>query len=321
MHDVMTIGSATVDILMKSPDFHLQPTEGGVLLCQNYGGKLDISDFFMQSGGAGTNTAVGFSRLGFQTAAVVEIGKDALAQMVLDDLQREHVDTQYVVAEKLEQTAVSTILISAEGGRSILTHRGASAMLEPRDLPWEGLLHTRWVHLSNTGGHPELLSQLFDHLRPTLVGLSWNPGKKELELLRDEKLTIGKIVCDILIMNDEEWKLIESIQKKLRDQIPMIVVTAGKEGGILYRREYEYAFSARKVEAIQETGAGDAFSVGFVGAHLIGRTPEECCQWGIQNATSVVMKMGAKTGLLHRRDFEFGLLSPEEELAQQKREI
>ena len=76
MHDVTTIGSATVDIFMKSPAFHLQPTSEGVLLCQEYGGKIDIEDFFWQSGGAGTNTAVGFSRMGFRSAAIVEIGKD-----------------------------------------------------------------------------------------------------------------------------------------------------------------------------------------------------------------------------------------------------
>src|SRR5260221_3100232 len=112
MHDVLTIGSATVDMFMKSKDFDLEPTDEGVLLWQEYGGKLDIDTFEVQSGGAGTNVAVGLQRLGFQTAAVVEIGKDMFGQMVWDDLKREHVDTSFVVAEKSEHTAVSVLLIS-----------------------------------------------------------------------------------------------------------------------------------------------------------------------------------------------------------------
>src|SRR5258708_25008866 len=109
MHDVITIGSATVYIFMKSDQFHLQQSDGGVLLCQEYGSKIDISEFEIQSGGAGTNTAVGFSRMGFKTAAVVEIGKDFLAQVIYDELTREHVNTLYVVSEKSEKTAVSVL--------------------------------------------------------------------------------------------------------------------------------------------------------------------------------------------------------------------
>ena len=190
MHDIITIGSATVDMFMKSKAFHLEPTDQGVLLCQEYGGKLDIDEFSVQSGGAGTNAAVGFTRLGFQTAAVVEIGKDLFGQMVWDDLKREQVDTSFVVSEKSEQTAVSVLLISGDGGRSALTHRGASSMLEARDLPWQALCDTRWIHLSNISGNKELLMRLFDHLHNMEVGLSWNPGHLELELLATHQFVI-----------------------------------------------------------------------------------------------------------------------------------
>jgi len=303
MHDVITIGSATVDIFMKSPEFHLQPSNEGVLLCQEYGGKIDIEDFFWQSGGAGTNTAAGFARMGFRTAAVVEIGKDIFGQFVIDELKKEHVDPNYVVAESAEQTAISAVLISSQGGRSILTHRGASGMLEARDIPWEQLQESRWVHLSNVSANTELLFQLFDQVRRNSVGLSWNPGRKELQLIAEGKIQAEHIPCDILMMNKKEWEVVSDVQDQLLDAVDQIVITDGKHGGHVYmKHHYDYQYAASGVPSVEETGAGDAFLVGFVSAHIIGKNIEESCRWGIKNASSVIQQMGAKTGLLNRRD-------------------
>jgi ribokinase len=303
MHDVITIGSGMVDIFMKSKQFHLQPSDAGVLLCQEYGGKLDVDDFQVQCGGAGTNTAVGFARMGFHTAAVVEMGKDIFAQVVWDTLKREKVDTQHVVTEKSERTAASVLLIAEEGGRSALTYRGASSQLEARDLPWEALRNTRWIHLSNVSGNQELLLRLFDHLRTSLVGLSWNPGKKELALLREKKLAIDEIFCDILIMNNDEWALIEEVQYHLLQKVPYIVITHGREGGRVYvKGEYELEYAIQEVRSIEETGAGDAFAVGFVSAHLHGYDIAQCCDWGRRNSANVVQHMGAQAGLLRKKD-------------------
>jgi len=299
MHDIITIGSATVDIFMKSTQFHLQPTQEGLLLCQEYGGKMDIDQFRMSTGGAGTNTAVGFRRMGFKTAAVIEIGKDVLGQMIWDDLQREHVDTDFIVSEKNEETAVSVILISGDGGRSALTHRGAASQLEARDLPWDFLNKTRWIHLSNVGADTELLFTLFDYLRTSLVGLSWNPGHSELELLANGKIVVEQVVADVLLMNKEEWQILESVQKRILAHIPTVVVTNGKEGGQLFKHgDYIYDYKPMIVSVTQETGAGDAFAVGFVSAHLSHLDSATCCSWGVHNSSSVIQKMDAKQGLL-----------------------
>lgn len=305
MHDVITIGSATVDIFMKSAQFHLQPTDAGVLLCQEYGGKLDVDEFHMASGGAGTNTAVGFRRMGFKTAAVVEIGKDLMGQMVWDDLKREQVDTTFVQTEKSEQTAVSVLLVAAEGGRSALTHRGAASHLEARDLPWDQLLQTRWVHLSNVSGETELLFSLFSHLRQSLVGVSWNPGHLELELLAAGKMVVEETVVDILFMNKEEWQVLAPVQSRILAHVPQVIITNGKVGGQVYLQgKYEFDYQAMIVPVTQETGAGDAFVTGFVAAHLSGLGTLSCCQWGVQNSASVIQHLDAKQGLLTKSEMK-----------------
>lgn len=303
MYDVLTIGSATVDIYMKSADFHLQKTDEGLLLCQEYGGKMDIELFQMTPGGAGTNTAVGFSRMGFKTAAVVEIGKDMMGQMVWDELQRENVSTEFIISEKSEQTGVSVLLISGDGGRSALTHRGASSHLEARDIPWNSLKNTRWIHLSNVAGDTELLFTLFDFIRETKIGFSWNPGKKELEMIAADKIQVEQISADMLFMNAEEWEVVAPVQERILKHIPKVIVTDGYKGGKLYLKgEYQFTYEAVKVDVTQETGAGDAYVTGFVSAYLSGQDLKEACMWGVQNSTSVIQKMDAKQGLLTKQE-------------------
>ncbi len=303
MLDVITIGSATADIFMKSSEFHLQKSAQGVQLCQNYGEKINIDDCLVTSGGAGTNTAVGFARLGFHTACVVEIGKDHFAQLVEDDLRRDKVELKFVISEKSENTALSVLLISGDGERTALTHRGASSKLEPRDMPWSALKETRWVHLSNVAGNMELLTSLFSHLSNGLAGLSWNPGSNELKLLNRKTLRIEQIPVSIFFVNSSEWEMIDNVHKDILSHVPIVVVSHGKDGGVVYSHQnYQLQYEGKKVVTVQDTGAGDAFCTGFVAAHLFGLTQHDCIEWGKRNAASVVSHMGAKKGLLRKHE-------------------
>jgi sugar/nucleoside kinase (ribokinase family) len=52
------------------------------------------------------------------------------------------------------------------------------------------------------------------------------------------------------------------------------------------------------VEAVEETGAGDAFGSGLVAALIQGKEIEEAIEWGKRQAAKVVQYMGAKRGLM-----------------------
>jgi len=230
---------------------------------------------------------------------VSEVGKDILGQVVWDELKRADVDTDFILTDQSEQTAVSVLLVSGEGGRSALTHRGAASKLEARDMPWDMVAHTRWLHLSNVSANTELLFTLFEHVRHSLVGLSWNPGRSELELLSQDKIVVEQTVADIFILNREEWAIVKPVQERMRQHFPMIVITNGKAGGQLYLHgNYSFDYPPLQVPVVQETGAGDAFAVGFVSAHLFGMDPLTCCNWGVHNSSSVIQHMDAKQGLL-----------------------
>ena len=81
-YDIVTIGSATVDYYADT-DSELISIETSIssekLLAFPLGGKLLIRELNVTTGGGGTNTAVAFARLGFNTAYLGKVGADSLS--------------------------------------------------------------------------------------------------------------------------------------------------------------------------------------------------------------------------------------------------
>ena len=151
MYDVITIGSSVVDIYVMSSQFRLRKTDAGLQLCEQYGTKIDVDSFKIRSGGGGSNTAVGFARLGFSVGIVSETGKDAFSQVILEDLHEARVSINLIAQEKKEETGGSIVLVGKDGGRTILVHRGASTMLDPEDLPVGHIQRARWIPIRAVG--------------------------------------------------------------------------------------------------------------------------------------------------------------------------
>ena len=303
MYDIITIGSSVVDIFVVSNNFHVSKTDQGVELCQRYGAKLDVESFVVRSGGGGSNTAVGFSRLGFRVAVVSETGKDDFARIVLDDLHENKVATNLVIQEKKEETGGSVVLIGRDGGRTILVHRGASTMLDPKDLPLEKFTRALWIHLSSLSGRLDTLSVLFKKLSKfPQYKLSWNPGGKELALLKTKQIHIASVPVEVFSVNREEWNLLQGVRDQIVAHVPQIVITEGKKGCEVIIKGVSRQFSSKVVTSVDDTGAGDAFITAYVAAQLRGQLPETAVAWAMENAASVVQQVGAKPGLLRLRD-------------------
>ncbi len=298
MFDIVCLGSSLVDLFITSKEFSLSKSDQGVLLCSRFGEKIDVDEFTMVSGGGASNTAVGFARQGFSVASISELGKDALSHTVLDELLDEGVDTSMIIREKREDTGMSVILIAPAGGRTILVNRGASSQLEDTDIEWLQLIDSRWLHVSSLAGQFPLLQKIMYHVGEHKQGFSWNPGTADLALLQSGQLQVTHLTASILFLNRSEWQLLESLQLEIKQRIPVIIITSGKEGGVVYTKGVETKYSSLEVPTKDETGAGDAFGVGFVSAHLRGASLQECIELGKANAAGVVQQMGAKAGLL-----------------------
>lgn len=306
--DTLSVGSATLDIFLKSAQFGIKPAKDPEtgdkisLLTLRYGSKMNVDDFALQSGGGATNTAVGFARLGFRAGVIAEIGTDFAGNAVVNELQKEGVSTDFLVREDSEQTAVSALLIANDGGRSVATGRGAAQMLTVDDLPLD-MIETNWVHLSSIG-NVEVVRALGAWCAKRRISVSWNPGGAELEALENGELHLNEVPSTVFCVNDEEAERLTRAGYTLEGAGKSVVVTAGRTGGRYYEFGKWTEFSPLEVPVVQETGAGDAFVTGVVAGLLHDRRLPEAVQWGIQSSASVIQHMGAKTGLLRKGDLQ-----------------
>ncbi len=308
MKKIISIGSALVDIFIFSKDFEIRKIKTNFFLCQSYDSKIELDGWQMMTGGGATNTSVGFARLGFEAKIIAETGKDFLAQLIIQDLKNNKVNTQCLIREKKEITGGSAILVGGDGGRTIMINRGASACLDDFDINQELLKTSDWLHLSSINGKLSTLQRIFELVKKYKIPFSFNPGRKELTLIENKELSFQDIGCKILIMNNQEWQLLQEFWSQILSLVEVVIITNGKKGGEVFsKKEQNFSYNASLTQSKEDTGAGDAFCVGVVAGYLSSKTLKEAVLWGSLNAGSVVSFVGAKTGLLTKSQLEFKL--------------
>ena len=134
MCDVITIGSATMDVFVQCEDANIvsvySKNKKSEFMSYPYGAKVEISDFDSQVGGGGVNTAVNFANLGLKSSAIFKIGDDIYSKGILNSFKDKNVDLSNIIQDKNVSTGFSIVLVRFQGDRTVLAHRGANAMIE-----------------------------------------------------------------------------------------------------------------------------------------------------------------------------------------------
>lgn len=314
MFDVISIGSATRDVLMQSEGFEVRdhsdsPT--GVEQCFPLGSKIEIKDMVFTTGGGGTNAVVTFARQGFNSAFVGVVGTDFNGEEVIAELNKEKVNTDLIQRHKEGTTAYSVILVHPTGERTILSYKGEGQHFDVKVVPFEKL-ESKWFFLDSLGGHYDLFESLVKHAKEKSIKIASNPGGKELAHGL-EKLKPFFAEMDILITNREEgagllgrkyddW---DGILDELKSYTKGIVVVSDGHNGVKVKDTEGHVYTAGVPDSpvVERTGAGDAFSSGFVCEYIRSGSIEKAIQFATANASSVVTRFGGKAGILEKDDW------------------
>lgn len=324
MFDLITIGHSTIDIIVKIPDAHLhcRKSEKTCELCFAFGQKLAADSITQTIGGNAPNVAVGLQRLGFKTTIVSHIGRDENGLKIRSILQREKVDDSYLKEDSVNPSDVSVIL-SFEGERTILAHHSPFIYRLPRNLP-----ETNWIYLTSLGKN---FQRIYEDLKDYLIEnsnskLALNPGMHELKWGVQGFLGLLQR-AEIIILNREEAQTLigatktsalssqssfvsepEGMRRLLEEVKTMgpkiVVITDAANGAYLFNGENYLKIKPFSSEPVEMTGAGDAFSSGFLGAVLNNQPFEEALRWGAGEAASVISKIGSTPGLLNEKELQ-----------------
>jgi len=315
MFDVITFGSATQDIFIRSKDFKIIDSPEFLTskaLAVESGSKVYVDDLVFASGGGGTNTAATFALQGLKTCYVGLVGNDPSGRELIRELVELAINCDFIRITDKAKTPVSVILSVPEKERSILVYEGASHLLTREDIPWGEVKNTKWIYMSGLAGESAKVFEIIvNFAKENNIKLAVNPGHdqltKDLVIL---KSLLGKI--DILLVNQEEasaitgvdYKKEKEVFAKFDELVPGIaVMTKGPEGAAVSDGQNIYRAGIPESSYVERTGSGDAFASGFVSAVIQGQDIKSAIQLGTANATSCVQQIGAKNGLLKKNEW------------------
>lgn len=303
---ILSIGKATQDVFLRSDEFDPH-TEGKIVYTHlPLGVKMEVSDVTFATGGNASNVAVTFARQGLHAEYMWTLGHDPASETVLRDLDDEGVATTRVTRKNQYQAGYSTILIATNGERTILNHRGKSTNERGVDLDFTAIAEADWVYpTSLANGGVELLRRIVDAAEKADTKVMLNPAGPELADPSKLKALLESV--EVLCVNKEEMQQLvegETLEELVRHAlhyVPVAIVSDGPNGVVASDgKTIVRAGMYEDVPVVDRTGAGDAFASGFLSQWSQGSSLKDAIIFASANSTSVVAKIGAKDGILHR---------------------
>jgi sugar/nucleoside kinase (ribokinase family) len=328
---IVCIGSAGKDIFF--------PTNEGVILetpndlealkkiAFELGAKYQVEDRFEALGGCAANVSVGLAKLGLDADCYTKVGKDITGRWIKDQLRGSDVGIDLVQEEEDRKSDLAFVIDSQKSeDRLIFFNRDANENLE---IYPELLKDYAWIFASALNGNEDAdwsdnLQKILETAEEFGINLILNPGqrnikdnpRKIIEAIKKTKILIlNKDEAIEIVMNlgsiatpeelkDEKW-----LAKKLQFLGPEIVaLTDGVRGAWAVDQE-KMVFAPSLHEKVQgevkdTTGAGDAFTAGFLSAYFKSLSLEEMIGWGIANSANSVRFFGATEGMLREREIQ-----------------
>ncbi|MEU8541482.1 ribokinase [Streptomyces sp. NPDC048717] len=288
-YDLLVVGSANADLVIG---VERRPAAGETVLG---------SDLVVHPGGKGANQAVAAARLGARTALLARVGDDAHGRMLLDTQAKAGVDSTGVLVGGAP-TGVALITVDPSGDNSIVVSPGANGRLTPEDVRGAaGLLRASRVVSTQLEIPLETVAEIVRNL-PDGTRFVLNPSPPvplSAEILA---------ACDPLIVNEHEARVLtggeldgspEDWAKALLALGPRsVVVTLGERGALVATGGEDGVKTARvpsvKVDAVDTTGAGDAFTAALGWKLGTGSSLAEAAAYAARVGAAAVTRPGAQ---------------------------
>ena len=293
---VAVVGSLNIDLVCHATR---RPDKGETLIG-------DAFDIF--TGGKGFNQATAAARLGAEVTLIGSVGTDAFGEMLLTATKNEHIDSRFVRKRTDTGTGVATIVIEPDGDNSIIVVPRANMALTTTDIdaaadriadadvlllqletPIVASAHAAAIAKGSkkNGGttvilNPAPAQPLPDNLLASVDILT--PNQSETEFL-----------SGMQISNDEAARTAAAaLRARMVDTArAAVVLTLGAQGALILTATTSERIPALSVDAVDTTGAGDAFCGALATALASGETLREAIAFANAAGAVAVTVIGA----------------------------
>lgn len=282
---------------------------------------LHASELRIREGGAPANVAVALSRLGVSSQLRAVVGDDPFGDRLLAKLRDEGVDVSSVRVAEHEPTTIALAWSDARGDGHFRLHRNADRLLSPDDVSRDSLNAAGAIVVGSVAMSAEpSKSAVLTALRhatetgiPVVADLNIRPGQVPMEELRmSVTAMISAATVVKLSVDDAQYMwgsttLTETSSALDRFDPPLAVITDGARGAALRTTDGLNTMDAFHVDAVEPTGAGDAFTAAFI-SRMIAKgwngADESDLRFAMAAGALATTRPGAMDGLPTRNEIE-----------------
>jgi sugar/nucleoside kinase (ribokinase family) len=297
MSEILCVGQLVADILVRPVervDFGLDTQ------------RVDLIE--LRNGGDSLNTAIGLSRLGCRVGFVGRIGTDHWGDFLASVIRHEGIDARGLKRTGEAGTCSVVVLINSSGERVFFYHGGANDLFCPEDVDPALVADADVVHVGGTYLLPRFdgagAARLFAGARLqgklTSMDVTWDTEGRWLPTIEPCLPHLSFFLPSVreareITGREKAEEMAEFLQAR---GVETVVIKLGARGCYVKPAGAEGFFSpAFPTQAVDTTGAGDAFVAGFLAGVLRGLDLAACARLASAVAALNIRKVGATAGM------------------------
>lgn len=280
-----------------------------------------VENFSRHVGGSSANIAIGLARLGLGVGIISCLGKDPLANYLLDFLRQERVDTQFVRLIEGYNTSLCLTEVCPPDRFTQVFYRREAADTQVRFGPAEkGYLERAQMFVSNgtsLAASPAREATLEALQAARAAGLrtvfdvdyrasSWSSAEEASRVARSALPWV-----DIILANEDELSIATGqvgsqaqVAAALAAGVKVLVHKLGSNGVQAYTPGQLFTAQPFSTQVVSTIGAGDGFAAGFLYALHRGLSLPDCLQYGNAAAAVVVSRVSCSDAMPQREELE-----------------
>jgi ribokinase len=294
---VAVVGSLNIDHVLMARNL---PDRGETIISDSYQ---------LKCGGKGANQAAAIGRLGVEVSMIGKVGGDEAGKMQLESLGGSGVDTGGVIVDQDQKTGAAFITVEETGENTIVLYPGTNGQLTFEDikLKKDFILNSDAVVLQMeipVETNMEVIKFSKENDKKIILSLAPAMEIDREVLSMVDYLMVNEVeirfLCGIEFDIKNINKSIEGLRKTFKNNL---IVTLGEGGSVLVESSGKiFSRPVYKVDAVDSTGAGDAFTGGFILGLSQEFTSRECLEIGNAAGAYSVTRLGAQPSLPFRSD-------------------